>query len=66
MGFLKSLAPIAGAVVGNMIAPGIGGQIGGALGGAIAGGGGGGNVQGAYNTAAGQQQQYAQAAQFRP
>jgi hypothetical protein len=65
MGLLKSLAPIAGAVVGNMIAPGIGGQIGGALGGAIAGGGGG-NVQGAYNTAAGQQQQYAQNAQFRP
>ena len=65
---VKSVLPIAGAAVGNMIAPGIGGQIGGALGGAIAGGGGGGggNVTGAYNTAAGQQQQYAQNAQFRP
>lgn len=68
MGFsLKSLAPIAGSVIGNMIAPGIGGQIGGALaGGLFSGGGGGGNVTGAYNTAAGQQQQYAQNAQFRP
>lgn len=66
---VKAVLPIAGAAVGNMIAPGIGGQIGGALGGAIAGGGGGGgggNVMGAYNTAAGQQQQYAQNAQFRP
>lgn len=65
---VKSVAPIAGAVIGNAIAPGIGGQIGGALGGAIAGGGssGGGNVSGAYNTAAGQQQQAATNAQFRP
>lgn len=71
MGFsLKSLAPIAGAVVGNMIAPGIGGQIGGALGGAIAGGGGGGggygNVSGAYDTASAAQLQAARNAQFRP
>lgn len=65
---VKAVLPIAGAAVGNMIAPGIGGQIGGALGGAIAGGGGGGggNVTGAYNTAAGQQQQASQNAQFRP
>lgn len=37
MGLLSKLLPIAGAVVGNAILPGIGGQIGGALGGAAGG-----------------------------
>lgn len=43
MGFFSSLLPIAGTVLGNMVAPGIGGAIGGALGGAL--GGGSGNKQ---------------------
>jgi hypothetical protein len=64
MGLLKSLAPIAGAVVGNMIAPGIGGQIGGALAGGLFGGSP--DVSGAYGGASAQQQQAYQNAQFRP
>lgn len=68
---VSAVAPIAGAAIGNMIAPGIGGQIGGALGGALAGGGGGGgggygNVSGAYDTASAAQLQAARNAQFRP
>lgn len=39
MGFLSSLLPVAGAVVGNIVAPGIGGAIGGALGSALGGSG---------------------------
>jgi hypothetical protein len=62
---VKAAAPIAGAALGNMIAPGIGGQIGGAIGGMI-GGGGSSNVSGAYGGASAQQQQAYQNAQFRP
>lgn len=39
MGFFSSLLPAAGAIVGNIVAPGIGGAIGGALGSAIGGSG---------------------------
>lgn len=53
MGFLSSLLPIAGAAVGNMIAPGIGGAIGGALGSAV---GGSGSKQSGTSTATTQQQ----------
>lgn len=64
---VKSVAPIVGRAAGTYFGGPIGGAIGGAIGDSIAGGGGGGgNIAGAYNTAAGQQQQAAMNAQFRP
>lgn len=62
---MGKLAGAIGTIAGGALGGPTGAAIGGALGGMI-GGGGGGNVQGAYNTAAGQQQQYVQNAQFRP
>lgn len=46
MEMIRSLAPVAGSVLGNMLLPGIGGALGGGLVGALLGGGGGGVLPG--------------------